>query len=376
MRLSTLLAGTLALAAALAPSAPAGAQREHSHIIEDGETRIIDDNGSRRLEIRSRGAVEFNDARDWVASVGAGGLFTVQERDGGERRIEFRPGDGGARARFFVNGRERPLDAAGRAWAQPLILRAVRESGVGAERRVARIRARGGVNAVLAEIGQIRSDVARRHYYRALLNGGSLSAGDFSRVMEDVGRRMSSDVETRLVLTEATAQARDGARLAALLRVAEGMDSDVETRIVLNHVSRHHRLAEGAAREAFFRVVRGMDSDVERRLVLNAVADERLADGSSRDAFFRAVDAFDSDVERRLVLSQILRDAPEATVIAAIQSAAEMDSDVEKRLVLTQVPSAHLRSARVAAAYRRAAHGMGSDSERGMVMRRLEDVRP
>ena len=397
------IAGTLALAAALGIVAPAGAQ-ERSHITSNGETRIIDDNGRRRMEIRSSGAVDFNDAGDWVTSVGAGGRFTIQERGGGtERRLEFLPGDGGARVRYQVNGRARALDAAGRAWAQRLVLHAVRENGMGAERRVARIRGRGGVNGVLAEIAHIRGDTGRRMYYRALLNSGAMSGGEFSRVMEDVGRRMGSDVETRLVLTEAVRHAGDGARMAAVLRAADGIDSDVETRLVLTQVTQRHRLADAASRDAFFRAVGGMRSDVERRIVLTGAADGRLADGPSRDAFFRVVDAFDSDVERRIVLTQvlrdaseattlaavratgemssdverrivltqILRDASEATAIAAIQSAGGMNSDVEKRIVLTQVPSSRLRSARVAAAYRRVADAMRSNSERQMVMRRL-----
>jgi hypothetical protein len=369
MRKTVQLASLLAFAT-LAMAAPTLAQQERSHITTNGETRIVDDNGSRRLEIRTRGDVEFNDAGDWVASVPAGGLLTVEERDGGERRIEFRPGS----VRYYVNDRERPLDADGRAWAQRNILRAVRESGLGAERRVARTRARGGVNGVLQEIAQIRNDTGRRMYYRALLNRGALSTAEFTRVMDDVGRRMGSDVETRLVLTEAVAQASDGDRLAALLRAAQGIDSDVETRLVLNQVSSRHRLTDAAAREAFFRVVSGMNSDVERRLVLNAVAD--AADGPSRESFFRAVNDFDSDVERRLVLSQVLRgEAPEATVIAAIQAAGEMSSDTEKRLVLSAVPSARLRSARVAAAYRRLAQAMSSDTERRLAMRRLDGGR-
>lgn len=369
------IAGTLALAAALATVAPAACQ-QRTHIVNEGETHLIDDNGSRRLEIRSRGAVEFNDEGDWITSVPAGGHFTVEEREGrSERRIEFRPGDRGPRIRYFVNDDERALDASGREWAQRRVLHAVRESGIGAERRVARIRSRNGVAGVLQEIAQLRTDTGRRNYYRALLNGPALSAGEFSRVMDDVRRRMGSDTETRLVLIEAVDHAGDGSRMAAVLRAAEGIDSDVETRLVLNRVTQRHRLSDAASREAFFRAVSGMGSDVERRLVLIGALDGGVTDGASRESFFRAVDAFDSDVERRIVLTQVLRDANEATAISAIQSAGEMSSDVEKRLVLTQVPSSHLRSARVAAAYRRVAAAMSSDVERRMVMRRLDGGR-
>lgn len=375
MKLRMHVTGRLALVVALGIAAPAAAQ-EHSHITSNSETRIVDDNGSRRMEIRARGAVEFNEAGDWVTSVGAGGHLTIEERDGGsERRLEFRPGNGGFQVRYFVGGRDRALDASGREWARRLVLHAVRESGLGAERRVARIRARSGVNGVLAEISHLRSDTGRRMYYLALLNSGAMGTGEFARVMEDVGRRMGSDVETRLVLMEAVDQASDATRIAAVLRAAQGIDSDVETRLVLTRVTERHRFSDSASRDAFFRTVGGLGSDVERRIVLTGAADERLADGPSREAFFRAVHEFDSDVERRIVLTQVLRNVSEATAISAIQSAGEMNSDVEKRIVLTQVPSSRLRTARVAATYRRVAVAMRSDVERRMVMRRLDDNR-
>lgn len=368
------LAGTLALAAALGMAAPACGQRDRTHVLSDGEGRMIQVDGDHRLEVRWRGAVEFNDEGDWVVSVPAGASFTVEESDGGRnQRLEFRPGDGAPRVRYLVGGRERVLDASGRAWAQRLILRAVRENGIGAERRVARIRARNGVSGVLAEIAGLETDGGRRAYYRALLNGGRLSTAEFTRVMDDVARRMGSDSETRLVLVDAAAQAGDGTRMASLLRAAETMESDVETRLVLSHLAGRQRLADAAARAAFFRVAEGMRSDVERRLVLNAVADQRPAEGPSREAFFRAVNRMRSDVERRLVLSRVLDGASADAAVGALQSAVAMNSDTEKRLVLMQVPAAHLRNARVTAAYRRVVDAMRSDSERSLALRRLAD---
>jgi hypothetical protein len=368
------LAGLLALAMALGTAAPAAAQRQHSHTVNNNETHIISTHDGRRLEIRSRGEVEFNDGGDWVVSVPAGGMFTVEESGNGpDRRVEFRPGQGAPRVRFFVDGGERQLDATGREWARRLIRRAVRENGVGAERRVARIRARSGVAGVLAEVAELETDTGRRSYYRALLNGGRLSTAEFTRVMDDVGRRMGSDTETRLVLVDAAAQAGDGPRIASLLRAGGTMESDVEKRLVLSHLVSRQRLSDAASREAFFRVVEGMRSDVERRLVLNAVADQRPAEGPSRESYFRAVDRMSSDVERRLVLSRILDGASAEATVGALNSAAEMNSDTEKRLVLMQVPSAHLRNARVTAAYRRVVDAMRSDTERSLALRRLAD---
>jgi hypothetical protein len=236
------------------------------------------------------------------------------------------------------------------------------------------MRARGGVAGVLAEIARLETDSGRRAYYRALLGSGPMSHAEFARVMEDAGRRMGSDTETRLVLVHALEQANGGGRVAALLNAAVGMHSDTETRLVLNAVSARHRLADAASRQAFFRAVDGMESDTEVRLVLNAVADQRLAEGDGRDAFFRVVGGLRSDVERRLVLSPVLDGDPsEATVVSALHAAREMGSDVEKRLVLSQVPRSMLRAGRVTAAYRQVVDAMRSDTERRIALRRLAD---
>lgn len=362
--------------AALLLALPADAQRHERTTHTRSETWIsVNDHNGRRTELRASGRVEFNDEGDWVVAVAPGAYLTASESGRGtDRRIEFRRGQGGPRVRYFVEDDERELDAAGRTWAQGMIVRAVRESGLGAAQRVARIRARGGVSGVLADMARLESDTGRRAYYGALLGSGSMSNAEFARVMEDVGRRMGSDTETRLVLFEAVNRAEGSGRLAALLGAATRMDSDVETRLVLNRVSERHRLADAASRQAFFRAVEGMDSDVERRLVLNAVANQQLANGDGREAFFRAVGEMESDVERRLVLSAVLGHSPsEATVVGALHSAREMSSDVEKRLVLTQVPRSMLRDGRVTAAYRAVVDAMRSDTERRIALNRLAD---
>ncbi len=326
--------------AALLLALPADAQRNTR--TERGETWIsVNDEGGRRTEMRARGDIQFNDAGDWVVSVAPDGYLTLSESGRGtDRRIDFRPGQGGMRVRYAVDGDDRRLDAAGRTWAEGMIGTAVRESGLGAEARVARIRARGGVAGVLADMGRLQSDAARRAYYRALLAGGAMSNAEFARVMADVGRRMGSDTETRLVLVEAVDRAEGGGRLAALLDAAVGMESDTETRLVLIRAAERHRLADAAARQAFFRAVSGIESNVERRLVLTSVLGQRPS---------------------------------EATVVSALQSARGMSSDVEKRLVLSQVPSSMLRTGRVTAAYRGVVDAMRSDSERRIALNRLAD---
>ncbi|HWK89259.1 MAG TPA: hypothetical protein VNP72_04665 [Longimicrobium sp.] len=356
------------LLAALLLAAPAAAQRTSHH----GESHIVQEHNGHRTEVSLRGQVEFNDEGDWVESVSSDGRLIVEgRRNGVERRMEFTDGGRGPRIRYWVDGDARQVDARAREWARGNILRAVREGGFGAERRVARIRARRGVNGVLEEIGHIRNDTGRRIYYLALLEGPPMSTAEFVRVMGDVGRRMGSDTETRIVLHGAIDEAGDGPRLAALMRALRGVESDVETRIVLHRLAEDGRLRDAGTREAFFAAVGSLGSDTERRIVLHRLAEGGL-DASLRPAFFNAVGDFDSDTERRIVLTSLMRsDAQEAVIVDAIQAAGDMSSDTEKRIVLSQVPAGRMRSRRVTDAYRAVVRSMSSDTERSIALRRL-----
>lgn len=362
--------------AALLLAIPACAQRHDSRTTSHSGTIIISTHEGRRTELRSTGEVELNEEGDWITGLSSDARLSVEESGSGpDRRVEFRPdGDGGVRVTYSVNGRERPLDAEGREWAQRVVRRAVRESGLGAEARVRRIRASRGVDGVLREIAELETDTGRRIYYLTLLESGAMSSAEFARVMDDAGERMGSDTETRIVLLQALERARDGARVAAVLRAADGIDSDTEMRIVLHQAVEGGRLDGGDAREAFFRALGRIDSDTETRIVLHTAAERRLHEGGSRDEYFRAVDGIGSDTERRIVLSTVLDARPEeGTVVAALHSARQMRSDVEKRIVLSQVPSGMLRNARVTAAYRQVVDSMRSDTERSISLRRLVD---
>jgi hypothetical protein len=364
---------SLLLLATLIAVAPACAQRQHRHTTET-TTSLVEEHDGERLELRISGQVDFNDEADWVVDVADGGSLRIEERaHGRDRRVEFTPGgSGGVRVRYWSDGDEQRLDGEARAWAQRAIIRAVREGGIGADRRVPRIRQRSGVAAVLEEIGHIRGESGRRLYYFALLQGEALSNSEFEMVMADVARRLGSDTETRLVLTLALDQAGGSAvRQAAALRVLSTVQSDTEKRLVLTRALELGTPRDAAGIQALFRAVGSMQSNTERRLVLTRLADNGIPT-AMREPFFTAVEAIGSDVERRIVLSRVLSDQPrEVMVVSALRAATSMRSDTEKRIVLSQVSAQHFSSDAVVSAYRQVLRTMTSDTERSIALRRL-----
>jgi hypothetical protein len=318
---------------------PAAAQNRHTVHREGSHWNHVVINDGHRLEIRGTGDVEFNDEGDWVASLSPGAQLVVEEEGRGpERRAEFRQDAGGVRVVYAVDRRERALDAEGQTWLRRILREAVRESGMGAQSRVQRIRARRGVGGVLDEIGGIRGDTGRRMYYNALFGGAPLRDDEYARAMREVAR-IRSDTEKRLVLSNAAGGAQSAARLAAFLQTAGTLGSDVETRLVLSRVA----------------------------------ASNSLDDGAARQAFFAAVDRVDSDVERRLILTPILRrpSVSRALVLSTLRATRGIDSDVEKRLVLTQIPAARLGDDELSRTFMEVARTIDSDVERSLVLRHL-----
>jgi beta-lactamase regulating signal transducer with metallopeptidase domain len=87
-------------------------------------TMDIDDDDS-HMTVRMRGEVDLGDTIDEI-EVGEGGELSIDERDpdGVVRQISVLPGpDGNLIFEFFVDGTERPFDAAARAWLQSVLER-------------------------------------------------------------------------------------------------------------------------------------------------------------------------------------------------------------------------------------------------------------
>src|SRR5688572_30052952 len=149
------------------------------------------------------GPVAFTaDERD-VATLGATGRVQLHERtlDWERELVVTRDAAGRLQRVYTADGRAAAYDATAQAWVGRLIQDLARESGAGAPARVSRIRARGGVPAVLAEIDDIEGSGAKRKHYEALLESGGLSAGDVDLIVRHAGQELAgSSGDLRAVL--------------------------------------------------------------------------------------------------------------------------------------------------------------------------------
>jgi len=364
-----MMTSALAIAATLLLAGAAAGQsgtRMRSESIRDGH----------RVSVTTTGEVRFTDDDRDVSYLEPGARLVIEEEGSGEpdRRVEYRNGGGGVQRSFFRDGREAQPDGADQEWIRAALLRAIRESGVNAEERTARIYRRGGTDAVLDEIGQIGSDGSKSRYYTALLRL-PLRSGETARVLRDAGHRIGSDGDkerTLAVLLERRSISAE--EMEAMLEAAGRIGSDGDkARLLIAAVDRDP-LESPAAREAFFRTAAGIGSDGDKaRVLIQAVARDAFDDAAARDRFFQTAAGIGSDGDKSRVLIAVLGrgGVRRETVVEAVRTARTIGSDGDKARVLTAVPSPFLRDRAVADAYQATLRTIGSEGDRARAAARL-----
>ena len=104
----------------------------------------------------------------------------AEDQDGGwfgGRTVEFRAdGSGDIQRRFWAGASEKPFEPEGRQWLAQALPKFIRQTGIGAPRRVARILKAKGPSGVLAEISLIEGSWAKRTYFGELFKTATLDA--------------------------------------------------------------------------------------------------------------------------------------------------------------------------------------------------------
>jgi hypothetical protein len=332
-----------------------------------------DDGLKMRVEIR--GKAEFTDDYTDIRDVSEGGFVRIEEdRYGQSRRYEVRRSTNGeVRRTYYLNGDVRPLDQEARKWLAKIVLNAVRQSGIDADKRVQTIMRQRGLSGVLDEIALISSDYAKGIYFKTLIKNGNLNTAALQSVLRQAARQISSDYEqAQLLIGVAPVLTGKEGALPAFFEAIATIKSDYEHKRVLTALLKDNtssqqvlvQIAKSAAR---------MSSDYEKANVLKSVAAVYLDDRELRSIFFQTIETIESDYEHHGVLSALLKNSKlsEEVLSEMLDSASRMSSDYEKATFLMEASSAYAGDARLKAGFLKAAETIKSDYERGRVLSAL-----
>jgi beta-lactamase regulating signal transducer with metallopeptidase domain len=324
----------------------------------------------RNIETEIRGNVEFADDDISVRSMSPGSYVRVQETAGSTRKkLEIREGHPDPVVTYSVNGRPRTLDE-GRAWIGTILPSVIRELGIGAEERVARILQKRGPAGVFDEIDRISSDHVRRRYLSSVIGSGRLNPDDLQRAMARVAR-LSSDHEKANLLVEVVDTYDSETLRNSYFEAVNTINSDHERRRVLVKVIEESN-GEPAVLARAGRSVERMQSDHEKSQVLQISAKHvRLADADVRRSLARAAESINSDHDKAQVVKSVFESgelAPEI-LIDFLKVAGTIQSDHEKAQVLQLALHQDMKDASVQKAFFAAAGTINSDHDRAQVLK-------
>ena len=326
--------------------------------------------GKQKLEVRYDGTVEFSDDDSDVKSLSPGG--TLRIREGGligTRTVEFEADESGAiRRRYWEGTSEKPFEPAGRAWLSQALPRIIRQSGLGAPARVARILKAKGPSGVLAEISLIEGSWSKRVYFTELLKSPGLDTATVRQSLEQAGRQIDSDFELASLLVATDRLLVDDATRRTYFDAAKTIESDFEMRRVYSSALKRGPVSADVM-AGVLEASTAIDSDFEAAELLVQIAKLQPLDARTRGPFLKALATVGSDFECRRVVSAVVRADPSPETLATmLDPSLGIDSDFEQASFLVDVAKSQAIEGPLRAPFFKGVESISSSFERGRVL--------
>lgn len=395
---------------------PPGTSRGSSTHIDshgDGNGEILDfmiSTVGRCTEAAILGKAVYSADDSRIAQLSPGGFARFRERTAAfDRSVSVRPvGDGSLSYEALVDGRTVPFDAMMASWLGQLLPKVLREAGINVPARVARLRAQGGVAAVLQMTGEMQSSYAKRlHYEEMIKHGPALSESDAELIAQHAGHDLASSGDLSAVLQQLPVKAvrspgtrsaiagalshiassgdksstlqimapqADPEMLVMLAKAAEDLPSSGDkANFLMTTASEYLSPSNEALRNAYFRVVATIPSSGDMRNVLESALPYGHASAPLTLQIIEATKGIASsgDVASVLesVVSQGLLRGNDRGTLALIERTLTMASSGDRANVLMTVSGANLLSTTaVKDAFTKAAMALPSDGDRANVL--------
>jgi hypothetical protein len=364
----------------LAPTSPTSQQTPMSPVApmlavasqESGDSHVqtIISNGRTSLSMTVHGTIEFTDDDTDVKSISPNGSFWLEE-DGfpSKRAYEVRADSAGNLTRSYsVGWSAKPLDDEGRAWLAHTLPQGIRESGIGAGPRVARILHQGGPQAILSEIGLIHSNRSKRIYIEQMFSQATLNASELKDAARLI-RSISSDRDKAHVICAVDVNYFTASLRSYLFDAVESINSDGDKRWVLSDIIKK----DGGGLEMLARVARAarhISSDTDKAEVLIEMVSPYRPDSGLEMAYFEAADSISSDGDHARVLSKMLASHGDDHNILTrtLLSAQRISSNGDKTRVLKEAVGSYSEDPSVRKAFFDAANSISSDGDHQQVL--------
>ncbi len=273
---------------------------------KNGVSRYTSKNGRQKLDVEYDGKIIFAEDDKSIKSISRGGYMLIKKTSFGQRReILAEPDGDGVAYEYRVGRRVQDWNQEAQEFLADVLLEVIRTTGIGAEGRVERFYKAGGINGVLEETDEIRSDYVSHIYLQILLDEYDLSDDELVKLAGYVPRELDSDHYITEVFKDNADKFLESTEATnAFLEAIERMDSDHYITVILTRA-----LREDLDDDALIKVIDAadvMDSDHYKTNVLKEVLDRRDLSDKLVDAVIKASTDIDSDHYATIVISDAL----------------------------------------------------------------------
>lgn len=259
-----------------------------------------------QVKVDYDGDITMSDDLNDITAISSGGYFRYQDKN---QEIYIRSkSDGSLIKEYFVKGKKQAYEPEGRTFLSQILPKLIRESGLGAEQRVAKLYDQNGLTGVLEEIKLIESSYVSRIYYDKLLEKYKLTESELVKVAQSLENELDSDYEqSRLLREHSQLFLANSKTTDAFLSSTKGISSDYEKSRVLRHLIDETRLNN----EQIAKVLSSTDdiqSDYELGRVLRKISDKYQLSANELEETLKASESIQSDYEFNRVLLNLLED--------------------------------------------------------------------
>ena len=293
------------------------------------------------------GKVIFSADETRIAQLSSGSFARFRERTStSDRAVSVTPvGDGSLSYSAMVSGRPVPFDASMQSWLAHLLPEVLREAGINVPERVARLRARGGVPAVLQEISEIHSSGSKAtHYEELITKGPALTGSDIDKIAQQAPRDLTSsgDLSRVLQMLPRSAFQNPAAResiAAALSRIKSSGDRATTLQILAPNADRQMLLLLAQSAETL-----PSSGDKSNFLITTAAEYLGAGDQSLRNAYFQTVSGIQSsgDMANVLISAMPYGHANPDVALKVVQASKGLASSGDAANVLISLTSQRL----------------------------------
>lgn len=321
------------------------------------------------IEAHSSGTVRLNAEATAIESINSGGYFEINERKGDNlRRLRVEPGTNGQLTYTYkINGAQHEFDADARAWFSSFLLELERVSGFGASTRVPALLAKGGPQAVLTEITQLRADYVRQIYFIKLFENATLPAPLVVKALDQARNEISTDYSLAQVLLTIAQRydLNDEAQRVAFLNAANNLHTDYEHSRVLIELLKRPNLSPQILRAAL-ESAKSIRTDYEKGRILTTLAGLSTFDESEINTYLDLANAIGTDYEHSRTLMALMehQKLSPAAVSQILKSASSIRTDYEKSRILIAVNGSNQFDEKQISTYLTLVDSIGTDYER------------